>query len=104
VLVDLIRTDGDCRQRAEETLAELIKTLLGGVNVHHPPEVGAHAENAIAACLEEFESVIPVAVMDELLMCVGAGPVVYVPNPEYAKAVAKNRKKGKEEEWRPSCW
>ena len=91
VLVDLIQTS-DCRERAEETLQELIKTILTGVHVDHPPEVGGHAENAIASCLEEFESVIPTKILDEVLLAVGQGPVVYVPNPEYSRAVAKKRK------------
>ena len=93
VLVDLIQTlEGSLRERAEETLQELIKTILTGVHVDHPPEVGSHAENAIASCLEEFESVIPNKILDELLLAVGQGPVVYVPNPEYSRAVAKKRK------------
>lgn len=91
VLVDLIQTS-DHRDRAEETLQELFKALLSGVAVDHPPEVAGHAENAIAACLEEFETCIPVRVMDEVLLAVGQGPVVYVLNPEYSKAVAKKKK------------
>ena len=101
VLVDLIRTESECRARAEETLQELIKTLLAGVHLDHPPEVGSHAENAIAACLEEFETVIPVGVLEELLVAVGQGPVVYVPNPEYSKAVAKKKRDGAENELPP---
>ena len=88
VLVDLIQTSKH-RERAEETLQELFKALLSGVAVDHPHEVAGHAENAIAACLEEFETSIPVRVMDEVLLAVGQGPVVYVANPVYTKAVAK---------------
>ena len=95
VLVDLIQTSKH-RERAEETLQELFKALLSGVAVDHPPEVAGHAENAIAACLEEFETSIPVRVMDEVLLAVGQGPVVYVANPEYTKAVAKKKKSARE--------
>ena len=92
VLVDLIQTAKESRKRAEETLQELIKTLLAGVHVDHPPEVRAHAENSIVSCLEEFESVIPIGVLDELLLAIGQGPILYVHNPEYSKAVAKKKK------------
>lgn len=94
VLVDLIQTSNECDKRAVETLASLIRAILNGVNVEHSPDVRSHAEHAIAACLEEFENVIPTGVLDELLLSIGSGPVVYVPNPEYSKAVAKKKNKG----------
>ncbi|KAK1741948.1 sister chromatid cohesion protein PDS5 [Skeletonema marinoi] len=75
VLVDLVRTEQ--APHALETLCELIKTILTCVHVDHPPEVGQHAESAVAACVEEFEGNIPNAVLDELLMPVGSGPVTY---------------------------
>jgi len=80
VLVDLVRTEQ--APHALETLCELIKTILTCVHVDHPPEVGQHAESAVAACVEEFEGNIPNAVLDELLMPIGGGPVTYVIDPK----------------------
>eukprot|EP00574_Skeletonema_japonicum_P008396 CAMPEP_0201719072 /NCGR_PEP_ID=MMETSP0593-20130828/4392_1 /ASSEMBLY_ACC=CAM_ASM_000672 /TAXON_ID=267983 /ORGANISM="Skeletonema japonicum, Strain CCMP2506" /LENGTH=1727 /DNA_ID=CAMNT_0048209463 /DNA_START=14 /DNA_END=5197 /DNA_ORIENTATION=+ len=80
VLVDLVRTEQ--APQALETLCELIKTILTCVHVDHPPEVGQHAESAVAACVEEFEGNIPNAVLDELLLPVGGGPVTYVIDPK----------------------
>ncbi|EED91434.1 hypothetical protein THAPSDRAFT_262697, partial [Thalassiosira pseudonana CCMP1335] len=68
VLVDLIRTESSVKKEALEMLCELIKTILQCVSVDHPPEVVAHAEIAISACIEEFEGVIPICVLDELLV------------------------------------
>jgi hypothetical protein len=96
VLVDLIQTESG--HKAEETLQELIGAILHGVQVDHPPEVGGHAENAIVSCLEEFQSTIPTGVLDELLLAIGSGPVCWVPNPEYARAVAKKKKELPEKE------
>ncbi|KAL7474039.1 hypothetical protein ACHAW6_000038, partial [Cyclotella cf. meneghiniana] len=42
-----------------------------------------------------------IGVFDELLLAVGQGPVVYVPNPEYAKAVARKKRDGAEKELPP---
>jgi hypothetical protein len=70
---------------ALETLCELLRTLLSCVRVDHPPEVAHHAEMAVLACIEEFEGgVVPIQVLEELLVCVGKGPVVWVANPAYA--------------------
>jgi sister-chromatid-cohesion protein PDS5 len=80
VLVDLVRTEQ--APHALETLCELIKTILTCVHVDHPPEVGQHAESAVAACVEEFEGNIPNPVLDELLLPVGSGPVTYVIDPK----------------------
>ncbi len=80
VLVDLVRTEQ--APQALETLCELIKTILTCVHVDHPPEVGQHAESAVAACVEEFEGNIPNAVLDELLLPIGGGPVTYVIDPK----------------------
>lgn len=80
VLVDLVRTEQ--APHALETLCELIKTILTCVHVDHPPEVGQHAEAAVAACVEEFEGNIPNPVLDELLLPVGSGPVTYVIDPK----------------------
>ncbi|KAL9188826.1 hypothetical protein ACHAXT_007204 [Thalassiosira profunda] len=98
VLVDLVRTergggDGEEGESALETLCELVRTLLHCAHVDHPPEVAAHAELAVAACIEEFEGNIPVPILEEILTCVGGGPVVWVPNPAFA--TVKNKKGGK---------
>jgi hypothetical protein len=70
---------------ALETLCELLRTLLSCVRVDHPPEVAHHAEMAVLACIEEFEGgVVPIQVLEELLVCVGKGPVIWVANPAYA--------------------
>ena len=33
-----------------------------------------HAVSAIAACIDEFDSTIPTAILDEVLLCVARGP------------------------------
>ena len=71
VLVELTR-QGD--ESALEQLAELTRTLLTLVHKDHPQEVMNNAVAAIAACVDEFESTIPTALLDELLMCVARGP------------------------------
>mmetsp|Transcript_210 Transcript_210/g.393 ORF Transcript_210/g.393 Transcript_210/m.393 type:complete len:1914 (-) Transcript_210:1028-6769(-) len=96
VLVDLIRTERGTRHNGKaasagqgendalETLIELVHTLLTCTSIDHPPEVAAHAELAVAACIEEFEGSVPIALLEELLTCVGQGPVVWVTNPAFA--------------------
>lgn len=113
VLVDLIRTErgtsrkssggkrgstgGEEENDALETLCDLIRTLLTCVNLDHPPEVAAHAELAVAACIEEFEGNIPVQVLEELLTCVGQGPVVWVTNPAFAGSKKRKSSGGSSE-------
>ncbi len=75
---------------ALETLCELLRTLLSCVRLDHPPEVAHHAEMAVLACIEEFEGgVVPMQVLEELLVCVGKGPVVWVANPAYAGGIGE---------------
>ena len=69
---------------ALEVLCDLVRSLLACVRPDHPPEVPAHAASAVAACLEEFEGGVPHQVLEELLACVGRGPVVWVTNPAFA--------------------
>ena len=69
---------------AQEVLCDLLRALLTCVRPDHPPEVASHAELAIVACLEEFEGGVPYRVLEELLVCVGRGPVVWVTNPAFA--------------------
>ncbi|GMH91678.1 hypothetical protein TrVE_jg10794 [Triparma verrucosa] len=71
VLVELTR-QGD--ENALEQLAELTRTLLTLVHKDHPQEVMNHAVSAIAACIDEFDSTIPTAILDEVLLCVARGP------------------------------
>lgn len=69
---------------ALETLCDLIRTLLTCVRPDHPPEVASHAELAIVACLEEFEGCVPYRVLEQLLVCIGRGPIVWTTNPAFA--------------------
>jgi hypothetical protein len=73
---------------ALEKLTELIHTLLHCVHQDHPPELSAHAISAICACVEEFEVTIPYSILDEILLCIGTGPVVMVTNPDFVKMSA----------------
>jgi hypothetical protein len=91
VLVNLIQTESG--HKAEEMLQELIGVILHGVRVDHPPKVGDYAENVIVSCLKKLRSTIPTGVLDELLLAIGLGPSHQVPNPEYARAMAKKTKK-----------
>ncbi|GMH77710.1 hypothetical protein TrLO_g15830, partial [Triparma laevis f. longispina] len=61
-------------ENALEQLAELTRTLLTLVHKDHPQEVMNHAVSAIAACIDEFDSTIPTAILDEVLLCVARGP------------------------------
>ena len=73
---------------AQEVLCDLLRALLTCVRPDHPPEVASHAELAIVACLEEFEGGVPYRVLEELLVCVGRGPIVWVTNPAFAGGTA----------------
>ena len=109
VLVDLIRTErghsgagggpgggpGDGEEPALDALCDLLRTLLTCVHVDHPPEVAAHAELAVSACIEEFEGTVPVRVLEEVLTCVGEGPVVWVTNPAFARCQKQQKKRKK---------
>ena len=73
---------------ALEKLTELTHTLLHCVHQDHASEVSAHAISAICACVEEFEVSIPYSILDEILLCIGTGPVVMVTNPDFVKKSA----------------
>jgi len=97
VLVELVRStptdldpsaEDELRQEALEILCDLIRTIITCVHVDHPPEVAAHAEVAVAACIEEFDGSVPVQVLDEILVFVGAGPIQWVTNPAAVRAAA----------------
>ncbi len=83
---------------AMETLRELIEVLLNRVTVEHPSEVTTLAVSAISACVDEFYSTVPIPILDEILKCVGAGPVIYVTNPAFTEAshaLSQAKKRGK---------
>ena len=44
----------------------------------------------VSACIEKFHNTVPVPVLDKILLCVGAGPVVYVTNPVDVEAAAQS--------------
>ncbi len=97
VLVDFTKTlEGSQREEAMEMLAELIRTLLSSVRIEHPPEVGEYAQEAITACLDEYD-LVPISILDEILLTVGQGPTIMVTNPaavEAAAMTANAKKKG----------
>jgi hypothetical protein len=119
-----------------EVLAEFFQTLLGCVRREHPGQIRDQVVNALAACLEEFDCSarldtssssshlhadtsfhsggggsptsinIPIRIIDEILLCLGAGPTVTVnvmtavpapplppPPPEEESSSKKKRKK-----------
>lgn len=94
VLVELCRTMDD-NQEALDILQELVRTLLTVVHIDHAQEVSNHASAAIASILEEFDVAIPIPILDEVLTCIAAGPVIMVTNPAAVEAAAKlaSRKK-----------
>ncbi len=78
-------------------LCELIGTLLNSVSIDHPSEISKYVVEMVVGCLEEFD-VIPIPVLDEILICIGHGPVINVTNPEFVKEsarIANAKKKGK---------
>jgi len=102
VLVELTKTASDDDQLPLETLADLIRTLLHVVRNGHPQEVQVCVQEAVVACLDEYEGehhahAVPIPLLDELLLCIGQGPTQWVvnPNPQAqlaaAAAAAKNK-------------
>lgn len=90
--------DSPSSEEAMEVLRELIEVLLNSIQIDHPNEVKALAVSAISGCIEEFYGTVPIPILDELLKCVGAGPVIYVTNPAFVKAsaaLAAAKKRGK---------
>ena len=83
-------------------LCTFLRTTLSCARFNHPPEVAvAHAEGAVAACLEEFEGLSLVPVLDEFLGAIGVGPTVFVTNPAAVRtaadvAAAKKRRNRKD--------
>ena len=90
--------DSPSSEEALEVLRELIEVLLNSIQIDHPSEVTSLAISAISACIEEFYGTVPIPILDEILKCIGAGPVVYVTNPAFVEAsaaIAASKKKGK---------
>jgi len=76
-----------------EVLRELIEVLLTTVQHDHPSQVTEYAIQAITTCIVEFDATVPIPVLDEILKCIGAGPVLYVTNPAYIEATATSTTK-----------
>lgn len=96
VLLVELHKDGN-EAEALSVLAELFRTILQSVRTHHPHEIFEMTQKTISGCLEEYGEgvLIPTALLDELLICVGQGPVVLVTNPSKAAEVAKQQRNGK---------
>ncbi len=93
--------DSPSSEEALEVLRELIEVLLNSIQIEHPSEITSLAISAISACIEEFYGTVPIPILDEILKCVGAGPVVWVTNPAFVEAsaaLATSKKKGKKVE------
>lgn len=95
LLVELHRDENETE--ALSVLAELFRTILQSVRTRHPHEVFEMTQKTISGCLEEYGEgvLIPTALLDELLICVGQGPIVLVTNPLKAAEVAKHKKIGR---------
>mmetsp|Transcript_5510 Transcript_5510/g.11434 ORF Transcript_5510/g.11434 Transcript_5510/m.11434 type:complete len:1933 (-) Transcript_5510:1750-7548(-) len=72
----LVEMSAQGSSEAEETLGDLVSTLLTSVRRDHPADVGRDAASSIAAVLEEFDGSVPVAILDDLLRCIAEGPTV----------------------------
>ncbi|CAJ1959627.1 unnamed protein product [Cylindrotheca closterium] len=96
VLLVELHKDGN-EGEALSVLAELFRTILQSVRTHHPHEVFEMTQKTISGCLEEYGEgvLIPTALLDELLICVGQGPIVLVTDPSKAAEVAKQQKSGR---------
>jgi hypothetical protein len=98
LLVELQKDgDEDTNQEALQVLAELFRTLLHSARNDHPHEVFEMAQKTISGCLEEYYEgyMIPTPLIDELLICIGQGPLVLVTNPAKAAEAAKRKKNSK---------
>jgi sister-chromatid-cohesion protein PDS5 len=90
--------DSPSSEDTMEILRELIEVLLNNIQIEHPNEVKALAVSSICGCIEEFYNTVPIPILDEILTCVGRGPIIHVTNPEYVKAtaaLAAAKKRGK---------
>eukprot|EP00980_Cylindrotheca_fusiformis_P007770 scaffold1650_cov135-Cylindrotheca_fusiformis.AAC.5 len=98
LLVELHKDgEGDLNQEALQVLADLFRTILHSARNEHPHEVFEMAQKTISSCLEEYYEgyMIPIPLLDELLICIGQGPIVLVTNPGKAAERAKKKKSSK---------
>ncbi|GKY98371.1 hypothetical protein MPSEU_000794700 [Mayamaea pseudoterrestris] len=74
--------EADCipsGKEAMELLAEFVQALLHCLRHDHPPIVLELAQKAIVAVLDEYDPQnVPIAVLDELLLCIGQGPSITI--------------------------
>lgn len=99
LLVELHKDgDEDTNQEALQVLAELFRTILHSARNEHPHEVFEMSQKTISGCLEEYYEgfMIPTQLLDELLICIGQGPLVLVTNPAKAAEAAKHKKSSKQ--------
>ena len=75
---------------ALDMLTELIRTILRSVSIEHTPKASEHAVAAVPDCIEEFDNTVPMLVLENILLCIGSGPVVYVTNPAAVEAADRS--------------
>jgi hypothetical protein len=79
-----------------EVVIDLIHTLLHCVRNEHPIEIIEMVQQAIVACLDEYNpdqgAPIPVTLLDEVLLCIGQGPTVWVTNVAAHEQLSKEPK------------
>jgi hypothetical protein len=107
VLVDLGKQmeDGilDDQERPIDVLAELFQVCLQSLRVQHPNIVHDYVKGMISSCLEEYYGglSVPIPLVDQLLICVGQGPKIWVTNPVLANGnIPIDNKKLKQQQQR----
>lgn len=79
----LVDMDKDENESARETQIDFFHTLLDCLHHEHPTHLIAQVRDAIVASLEEYDGVaIPIALIDELLKCIGQGPTCTIVDPK----------------------
>lgn len=66
-------SDQNTAQQAIDLLADLMQVLLESIQIEHLQDVKQHAIDAIAACIGEFQHVIPIRILDVLLAPISKG-------------------------------
>lgn len=92
ILVEMTKEEHSTKDEALAVLADLFRTLLQSIRLEHPPEISEMTQRTICGCLEEFNYgiTLPVALLDEILLCIGQGPRVLVINPRKAAQAASS--------------
>ena len=73
-------------------LVRFFHTLLHSIRREHSRSVQSQFVQALSACLDEYHpTTIPVQVLDELLLCLAAGPTVLLTDPHAAKKARKGQ-------------